>query len=155
EEFIGAGANFFGLYGEQSDWLIEQPVFFHGQAAFPDSFYRSNWFTTQMFIDEPSVRLGWGGGFSNNPSGPEQVAEALRQRVASQLTIADRTMKVSQAISLGTLDLISPNFMSWDTDYWSAWYELSAGASAIVHEGRYESHNYGWHPRDLFGQEGL
>lgn len=155
ERMMAVGMNYFHADYEQTRWLMERPVFFRGRPQFPDSFYRGNYVPTGMFIDEPSVRLGWSGGIPNNPLGPEQVAEAMRQRVESHYTLRHRTVQISQSVALGTLDLVAPPAVSWDTDYWSAWYQLSAGAPAIVHEGRYAAHNYGWHPRDLFGEEGL
>ncbi len=156
EAQIAAGMNFFGPGNdEQLSWVIDKPVFFRTTPKFPDTFYRSNWIPGNMFIDEPSVRLGWSGDIPVKTTGPEQVAEALRQRVASHYTLERRQIKLANQVDLGTLDLHYPNAVSWDTDYWSAWFQYAAGAPAVVHEGRYIGRGYGWEPEQLFGAEGL
>mgnify|MGYP000655918065 CR=1 FL=1 len=152
---IERGVNFFDAEWEQARWLWQEPVFCRSTHVFPDTFYRSNWIPGAMFIDEPSVRLGWSGGIPANPTGPEQVAEALRQRVASHYTISRRLLGKHDESRYGTLDLLLPNAVSWDTDYWSAWYQFAAGAPAVVHEGRYVQRGYGWEPEQLYGAEGL
>ena len=60
-------------------WFIDKAVFFRTTPKFPDTFYRSNWIPGQMFIDEPSVRLGWSGDIPVKTSGPEQVADLVRE----------------------------------------------------------------------------
>ncbi len=156
EDQMAAGINYFGPGNdEQLSWFIDKPVFFRTTPNFPDTFYRSNWIPGQMFIDEPSVRLGWSGDIPVKTTGPEQVAEAMRQRVASHYTLDRRGIKLANKADLGTLDLYYPNAVSWDTDYWSAWYQYAAGAPAVVHEGRYIGRGYGWEPEQLFGAEGL
>lgn len=155
EAVLAAGMNFFDVGGEDTAWLIGEAVFFRMKPAFPDTYYRSNWVPGRMFIDEPSVRLGWSGGIPRNPTGPEQVAEALRQRVASHYVIKDRQLPHGNGAETGTLDLIVPPAVSWDTDYWSAWYQYASGAPVVVHEGRYVQRGYGWEPEALFGPEGL
>ncbi len=155
DRMISAGMNYFGFEGTDPAGIVYRPVFFRTAPSFPDSFYRSNYWPAQMFLDEPSVRLGWSGGIPANPTGPEQVAEALRQRVASQYRLTDRRIKTGNGNELGMLDPYEPRAASWDTDYWSAWYQFAAGAPAVVHEGRYVRRGYGWEPEELFGAEGL
>lgn len=151
---IEAGFNYFGV-GREVTWIRYEPVFYRAAPSWPDSFYRSNYVPETMFIDEPSVRLGWSGGIPSNPSGPQQVAEALRQRVESHYRPDQRRIKLGQEASCGTIELFGRNPVSWDTDYWSAWYQYAAGAPAVVHEGRYCRRGYGWDPEELFGAEGL
>lgn len=156
EAAIARGVNFFDASSPELAWLIEQPVFFRMKPTFPDTFFRSNWLPGRMFIDEPSVRLGWSGGIPVNPSGPEQVAEAMRQRVQSHYALPKCLIDLSrESAGLGTFEPVYPRAISWDTDYWSAWYQLAAGAPAIVHEGRYVKRGYGWEPEKLYGKEGL
>lgn len=154
EAVLAAGMNCFGLAADHADWLLEQPVFVHGKLTFPDSLYRGNFLITRLYLDEPCVRMGWSGGVLHQEGRTEQVAEILRERVASQLTVAERMLQFPKWVP-GTIDFVSPPFISWETDYYSAWYQLEAGAAALVHEGRYSEHGEGWHPRDLFGAEGL
>ncbi|MBI4578751.1 MAG: PDZ domain-containing protein [Planctomycetes bacterium] len=155
EAMIAVGVNYFAAEGEALRWLWAQPVFCRMTPRFPDTYYRSNWIPGRMFIDEPSVRLGWGGDIPVNPSAPEQVAEAMRQRVQSHYALRHRELPMGNGAESGTLDLLAPPAVSWDTDYWSAWYQMAAGAPAVVHEGRYYRRGCGWEPEDLFGQEGL
>ncbi len=154
-DLIARGVNFFNGEPKENRWLWYEPVFCRATPVFPDTFYRSNWIPGPMFIDEPSVRLGWSGDIPANPTGPEQVAEALRQRVTSHYTISRRLLGKGHDSPYGTLDLLLPNPISWDTDYWSAWYQFAAGAPALVHEGRYVQRGYGWEPQELYGDEGL
>jgi hypothetical protein len=154
EQMIAAGMNHFNV-GGQNGWLVHEPVFFRMVPSFPDTYYRANWVPGQMFIDEPSVRLGWSGGIPANPTGPEQVAEAMRQRVASHYVLEHRKLGADNGAETGTLDLVAAPAVSWDTDYWSAWYQYAAGAAAVVHEGRYVNRGYGWEPETLYGPEGL
>ena len=65
------------------------------------------------------TRLGWSGGIPGNPSGPEQVAEALRQRVAAFYTTDKCRIKLANNADTGTLDLYARNRVSWETEYWS------------------------------------
>jgi hypothetical protein len=155
DRMIAAGANYFPSVPEHLEFLQAQSVFYRAQPVFPDSFYRANWVPGGMFIDEPSVRLGWSGGIPANAGGPEQVAESLRQHVSEHYTLARLKVELPRNVDVGTLDLILPHAPSWETDYWSAWYQLSAGAPGLVHEARYVKHGYGWEPEDLYGREGL
>lgn len=154
-ELIDAGMNYFGVTDEQLPWVLYEAVFYRGKPRYPDSFYRSNYHPADMFIDEPSVRLGWSGGIPANVTGPEQVAESMRGHVASQYVSAQRRPEIPKHVGMGTLDLLLPKPVSWDTDFWSAWYQLAAGAPGIVHEGRFVKRGYGWEPETLFGAEGL
>lgn len=155
EAMIAAGMNYFDANGKGLEWLIHEAVFFRLTPTFPDTYYRSNWVPQRMYIDEPSVRLGWSGGIPANATGPEQVAEALRQRVASHYTLEQRKLPHGNGAETGTLDLYAAPPASWDTDYWSAWWQMAAGAPAVVHEGRYVHRGYGWEPEALYGPEGL
>ncbi len=159
EQMLDAGFNYFAVSSpDLRDWLLEQPAFvaLGTGIVYPDDLYRSNVLTANMFIDEPMVRMGWTGGIPVSPSGPEQVAEALRKRVAAHYTLRDRLFSPGTGLE-GTLDLVRPKAPSWETEFWSAWYQLQAGAPGIVHEGRYVQRGYGWEPERLVGEglEGL
>lgn len=154
ERLRQAGFNLFGVGPQQLSWAQMKPVFYISDPTFSDSFYRSNWRGGRPYLDEPMTRLGWSGELPGRPSGPEQVAEALRQRVASSLLLRDRRISLPWGVILGTLDLYYPRCPSWETEYNSAWYQLAGGASGIVHEGRYSRDRYGWDTHELFGSEG-
>lgn len=153
EAMIEAGFNYLAARNDNREWLLEQPVFVPGLLSYPQDAYRSNVWWSTMYIDEPMVRLGWTGGFPERPLGPEMVAEALRQSVASHEPLSQRVLNLSGGI-LGTMDLVRPKAPSWETEFWSAFYQLEAGASGIIHEGRYVRRGYGWEPEHLMG-EGL
>ena len=156
EKMLDAGFNYFAVSSpDLRAWLLEQPAFvaLGTGIVYPDDLYRSNVLTADMFIDEPMVRMGWTGGIPVSPAGPEQVAEALRKRVAAHYALRDRLLPVGRGLD-GTLDLVRPKAPSWETQFWSAWYQLQAGAPGIVHEGRYVDRGHGWEPERLAG-EGL
>ncbi len=155
EDLMRSGFNYFDASHIEQQWLWCEPVFFRMAPRFPDTYYRSNWIPGGMFIDEPSVRLGWSGGIPSNPTGPEQVAEAMRQRVKALLALPRRIFPPVSGEDRGTLELVCPRAPSWDTDYYSAWYQMEAGARGLVHEGRYVKRGYGWEPEELYGAEGL
>lgn len=154
ESFIESGVNYFSVDANEDDWMIREPIFYRTAPSFPDSFYRSNYYAGRMYIDEPSIRFGWNEHVPGYAlMGPEQFAAALRRRVAAHYKLTDRRVAVDR--SEGDLDLLYPSFVSWDTHYFSAWQTLAAGAPALVFEGRYRDHGYGWHPTLHFGDEGL
>lgn len=153
EQLIAAGFNYLNPPAALRQWILSQPVFTSGLLSYPVDCYRSNVLMNQMFIDEPMVRLGWSGGVQEAPAGPEVMAQALRMRVASEYTLNDRAVELDGGW-LGTLNLFLPKAPSWDTAFWSAWYQLQAGAPGIVHEGRYGHRGHGWDPETLVG-EGL
>ncbi len=154
-EMIDAGINLFHDVGGEMPWLIEQPVFFVRAPSFPDSWYRSNHFMLgRMYLDEPSVRFGWDGDIPfRNLRGPEQHACAVLSRAASQLLLD--ALRLPMPSARGRLDLHARPAYSWDTHYYSAWYQLAAGVSGLVYEGRYRERGYGWNPEAFFGEEGL
>lgn len=151
ERAISAGFNYFDAISGQVDWLLTQPVFVRSVRVFPDDLYRSNTMANAMFIDEPMVRLGWSGGVPGQPSGPEVIAEALRMSVASHEPLAQRILRFRD-VSTGTATWVRPKAPAWDTEFWTAWYQLEAGAPGLIHEGRYVHHGGGWDPETLLGQ---
>lgn len=154
ETMIEAGVNFFHDAGDLMPWLMRQPVFYQRAPSFTDSFYRSNHYMGRMYLDEPAVRFGWDEEVPGAELfGPEQHAESVRRRVESEMTTERRRLPIGP--NTGTLDLFGRNAMSWDTYYYTAWYQLSAGASSITHEGRYRDRGYGWSPEAFYGEEGL
>jgi len=156
ETMIEAGMNYFGpINTEQLDYIKNRAVFFRTMPTFPETFYRSNFVPGRMFLDEPMVRLGWSGRIPAYLLGPEQVAQSLIMDVISHYE--PRQIQTTNYRGPGNLFLMEPKAPSWDTMYWSAWYQLKAGAPGIIHEGRYIHRGYGWEPEQLFGEglEGL
>ncbi|MCL6629536.1 MAG: hypothetical protein K6U00_08045, partial [Armatimonadetes bacterium] len=151
QTMIQAGFNVF-LFGDQiRAWVENEPVFFHGNPVFPDDFYRSNFRTGRMYLDEPLGRQGWTYELKERPSSPEMVAQALRQRIEYLESRSTRRFDFIGQPSTGTLDLVRPKAPSWEYDYWCAWYELQAGAPGFIHEGMYGPGLWGYIPSDLLG----
>lgn len=148
---IKAGFNLFIAGNRIRSWVENEPVFFHANPVFPDDFYRSNLRTGGMYLDEPFARLGWTYELAERPSGPEMVAQALRQRIGYLESRSMRQFNFTDQPSAGTLDLVRPKAPSWETDYWCAWYEFQAGAPGFIHEGRYGPGLWGYIPSDLIG----
>ncbi|MCC6484675.1 MAG: hypothetical protein IT209_07515 [Armatimonadetes bacterium] len=151
ERAIASGFNYFNAIAGLSEWLLAQPVFVRGVKVYPDDLYRSNVTTSTMFIDEPMVRLGWSGGDVESVLGPQVVAQALRMRVEALQPLSRRVIQFRDA-SVGSLTWIRPKAPSWETEFWSAWYQMQAGAPGVVHEGRYSHRGYGWDPEILLGE---
>jgi len=147
---IEAGFNYFSARSHLRPWVENEAVFVAGTPIYPDDLYRSNFSIRGMFLDEPMVRLGWDGGLPLPARGPELIAQALRMKVAAEDSLTDRLF-VPPGISMGTLEILRGKRPAWETEYWSAWYQLQAGASGIVHEGRYKHRGYGWEPESLLG----
>lgn len=140
---IAAGFNYFLTTPKIRPFIENEPVFYTGPMAFPDDYYRSNHLAAHMFIDEPGIRLG----FSGYAAGPEVVAEALRQKTYEEQPPIKRFIG-----QFGTMELYRPPAPAWETEYYTAFHQLQAGAAGIVHEGRYVHRGYGWDPEILFGQ---
>jgi len=152
QTMIQAGFNVF-LFGDQiRAWVENEPVFFHASPVFPDDFYRSNFRTGRMYLDEPFGRIGWNYELKERPTSPEMVAQALRQRIEYLESRSMRRFDFTGQASTGTLDLVMPKAPSWEYDYWCAWYELQAGAPGFVHEGMYGPGLWGYIPSDLIGE---
>lgn len=152
---LDAGMNLFSPTAEQLPYIQDEPVFFRTTPLFPDTFYRSNYVPGRMYLDEPMVRLGWSGRVPTILLGPEQMAHSLYVDVAAHYD--PRQIQTANHRGAGILWLEEPRAPSWETEYWSAWYQLAAGAPGLVHEGRYVTRGYGWEPETLFGEglEGL
>jgi len=153
DEMIDAGANYFGVQGDQVDWVRHRPVFYRGPGAFPEDWYRSNYMPIAMFSDEPMVRLSWQLDIPPQLSHPQQMASFLESRVrhiyATIHDLAPIQRVFPTPLGLSTRDHI--HTPTWETEYQTAFYQLAGGAAGIVHEGRYVREGYGWHPTALFG----
>jgi hypothetical protein len=153
EEMIKAGANYFAPTPEIRQWLQNEPVFWRGKGVYPDDFYRSNYYTGPMFLDEPVIRFGWDEGIPR-PTSPEMMAEAIVTRFKAMENPSNRRLNTVNHPETGALELHVPPIPAWETQYWSAWYQFTGGVPGTVHEGRYRKRGYGYVPEMWFG-EGL
>ncbi len=150
-EVVAAGANYFHPRPEAVDWVRNLPVFWAGQGTHPDDFYRSNYVPGHMFTDEPATRFGWSKGVSGDIVGPEVIAEAIKMRVEEAERPSNRRFECSGCFNTGTMEALYNKHASWDTQQYTAWYQLAGAAPGLVFEGRYVKRGYGWVPELLLG----
>ncbi len=156
-EMISAGANYFGASRQVAEWLKDEPVFLRYRGAFPDDDYRSNYISHEMFIDEPATRFGWGKDVTLSAMSPDIGAQALEMRVQEAEIVRNRIRDGADSLNAGTMDAAHSRQPSWDTQQYTAYYQLAAGAPGIIFEGRYVKRGYGWNPEFVLGEglEGL
>lgn len=151
-EMISVGANLFHPTKESLAWLRNEPVFLLYRGIHPDDHYRSNFLASRMFTDEPATRFGWGPDITLSVMSPEIAAQAIAMRVEeSEHPFRRRFESVADT---GTMEALYDPCPSWDTQQYTAYYQLAGGAPGIVFEGRYVKRGYGWSPEWLLG-EGL
>lgn len=156
-EMIAAGANYFGPGKEAIEWLKNEPVFVRYRGIHPDDVYRSNYITHQMFIDEPATRFGWTRGQPSNIPSPDVAAQAIAMRVEEAELSKNREFQHENWFHTGTMEAIYDKAPSWETQQYTAWYQLAGGAPGLIFEGRYVKRGYGWNPEFVLGEglEGL
>ena len=150
-ELIAAGANYFHPAPEAVDWIRDLPVFWSAKGTHPDDFYRSNFVPGRMFIDEPATRFGWSKGVPPDIIGPEIIAEGIKMRVEEAERWENRRFDCNNWFDIGTMEGLYNSYPSWETQQYTAWYQLAGGAPGLVFEGRYVKRGYGWSPESLLG----
>lgn len=156
-ELIEAGANYFHPRDEAENWIRDLPVFYSTTGVFPDDFYRSNFVPNRMFIDEPTTRFGWNEWVPSSIMGPEIAAQAIMSRIFEAHEAFARVFRGGDAFNTGSLDFRYNRAPSWDTQQFTAFYQVLAGAPGLIFEGRYNKRGYGWNPEAALGEglEGL
>ncbi|MGC8861341.1 MAG: hypothetical protein ACP5R5_01050 [Armatimonadota bacterium] len=150
-ELIAAGANYFHPTPEAVEWIRDLPVYWAAKGTHPDDFYRSNFVPGRMFIDEPATRFGWSKGVPGDIVGPEVIAEAIKTRVEEAERPENRRFDCDNCFATGTMEALYNRYPSWETQQYTAWYQLAGGAPGLVFEGRYVKRGYGWVPESLLG----
>lgn len=151
-EMIAAGANHFGPDAEAMEWIKDLPVFYRGQGTHPDDFYRSNFLPGRWYLDEPATRFGWEEGVPGGIVGPDVIAQAITMRVQEAVLPHDRRFTAHDAYHSGAMDALYNKPTSWETQQYTAWYQMAGGATALIFEGRYVKRGYGWAPESLLGK---
>lgn len=150
EDMIAAGFNSFALVPGIEAWLRGQPVFYRrgpgGDAPlrWPADFYRSNFQDSVMFEDEPACVMLRDETLQKSIRSFTDLAEVLRARIRSTYARESRALERhlrARGEALGDLVLAQP-FPVWETRYETAWYQLEAGFSGFVHEGRYHLEDF-------------
>lgn len=165
DRLIAAGHNYFMLLtAEQLSWIINRPVFFiirpfiGNGTGYPDLLYRSNWWGTTSFYDEPAVRFGWQAPAGTTITSGEALANAVSMRARAHAAAGPRsgshTLQNALAgrVSLGTLELREPEIPVWETYYDTAPYQFMGGAKGMIHEGRYSIQGLEMGVEHLLGQ---
>lgn len=165
DALIAAGHNYFIPTTEQLPLIINRPVFFvigpemSAETAYPKLLYRSNWWGSDSFYDEPATRFNWSAPAGADVTTPESIANAITQRARalaaagakSGIRSLERALR-NKGVSLGTLELREPDVPIWETVYDSACYQMMGGAHALIHEGRYGLHEIENLSRMLLGR---
>ena len=137
DELIDAGVNHFWLDAEQREWIHRRPVFYihQGDDRYPELLYRSNMRGGHAYYDEPGHLARDDMRARHSPSEMAQLV-VERTRNSARVEGLQQSLKGRSDIDLGDLNLRHP-LPSWETVVSTVWYEMRAGASGAVHEGRY------------------
>lgn len=147
ETLIDAGMNVFGLVPGIESWLRAQPVFYRRGVKgdeplrWPADLYRTNNIGPVMYLDEPSCRMTGEAGFYEHSFYFTDFLAGLVSRV--QAEVRARTYELERQlrdgrVSLGSMHVAQPDFVTWDTRYSTAYYQFLGGVRGFVHEGRYQ-----------------
>lgn len=150
DEMINAGMNYFWVDAEQEEVIWRRPVFYLKWAGqnlqFPEMFYRANCRGMTMFMDEPAIHMGWyferhaevAAAFKG-PAGAARLLEARIREDYETGRYGRHRMQggLARQFTLGSLSLSENDYPAWETQEWSAYYQLKAGLPGMVHEGRY------------------
>ena len=147
DQMIDAGFNLFRVNDKHADYVRERNAFFIkgslGDDPYPELLYRSNYWGTAMFTDEPAVRMDAGDCTSVH-----DAANLLKLRNytyhLSPGSHVDGVVKMIQAagFSVGDWQPRQLHVPVWETLYETAFYQMQGGAAGIVHEGRYRLNRY-------------
>ena len=156
DRLIASGSNYFGAKPEQLAYLEDKAVFIRRPPEFPHDLYRANYVGFHMFSDEPMCLLGFEGVEPDQMYHPIDMANFLMNRVRNIYHIGDHRWGVYTAlkrarVDIGNMLLLETDVPTWETEYQTAFYEIAAGATGIVHEGRYCRVGYGWYPDYMWG----
>ncbi len=138
KELVEAGFNHFWVTEQQYEWAKNLPVFcVHPRKGdrYPEMLYRSNVRGGHAYYDEPGHR-------ARKEMKPEHTPIEMAQLVTRYTQESTRTESFHRSfdsrddVDLGDLDLRHP-LPSWETVVSMVWYQMRAGATGTIHEGRY------------------
>ncbi len=131
--------------------MHQLPVFYEKSQAgkrpspYPEVFYRSNYRGAVMYMDEPAIRLGGELIQIHALSDPAAASNLLRLWAlgvyAGQGTYGSGRLHrelTQRGANLGVMRIVERDIPIWETTYQTAFYQLQACASGMVHEGRYQ-----------------
>ncbi len=142
-ELIGAGRNHFWVNPAQYEWIKDMPVFaIHPGRGdrYPELLYRSNVLGGHAYFDEP-------GHLGRKEMTTDMQPKEMAEMVSKYTRESDRTDRLHNTLAsrtdlaLGDLDLRHP-IPAWETVIGSVWFGMRAGATGVIHEGRYVLHRH-------------
>lgn len=143
EKMIEAGFNLFMVNDKHIKFVRERPVFFikgnfSKDDPYPELLYRSNYWGTAMFTDEPAVRLD-----TSDCRSVYDAANLLRLRnYTYHLSPGSHVDEITRMIlnsgfNVGDWKPEQLHIPVWETAYETSFYQMQGGAAGLVHEGRY------------------
>jgi len=152
---IAAGMNMFEIEGNQEPWVRSEPVFYLREAAgvpalrYPADLYRANYLGPVMFVDEPAGMIldrddrRRAGKFAADFS----TLFEMRTRAAYLSTDYYGAWHLEaalrrQGVNFGDMRLTQTDYPTWDSYAEATYYEMKAGVSGLVQEGRYKTASF-------------
>ncbi len=148
DRMVEAGFNMFITDEKHMEFVRERPVFlvssrFSERDPYPELLYRSNYWGTNMYTDEPAIRMD-----AADCRSVHDAANLLRLRDytyhLSPGSHADDIVRMIQAagFNVGDWNPRQLHVPVWETIYESSFYQMQGGAAGLVHEGRYQLKDY-------------
>ncbi len=140
------GMNLFVISPEQLSSVIDRPVFFvlgEGFEKLPDLLYRSNFWGSVQFMDEPAWLAIAHNEVVDSHTPQEAALKFLqivrdRREADGSYGMHNLTNRLKNAgYDFGGLEILQPDYPVWETVTSAAWYEFEAGMPGYVFEGRY------------------
>lgn len=157
DTMIDAGFNLFWANDKHANYVRDRNVFIikssFGTDPYPELLYRSNYWGTAMYTDEPAVRL--------DASDCVSVYDA-----ANLLKLRDHTYHLApgshidniiklinkEKFTLGDWKPEQVHVPVWETVHESAFYQMQSGAAGLVHEGRYVLSGFNGYLQGILGE---
>lgn len=148
DRMVEAGFNLFHGQGKHIEFVRHRPVFFIKAAfdeadPYPEMLYRSNYWGTSMFTDEPASRMDRGDCRS-----VYDAANLLRLRNYTYHLMPDShadqiTRMIKRAgFNVGDWNPRQLHIPVWETQQETSFYQMQGGAAGLVHEGRYSLRDF-------------
>ncbi len=145
-EMMEAGFNIFRVPQDHLDFVIDQPVWVVSRQAFdtrPDLLFRSNFYGAVMYMDEPAFRSMAFDHMFASFADPGKPATVVRELTAGRYAGSGSYGRgyLQHLLEEAGWDLGEIDFPQWDYPVWEAapsacWYEMEAGVSGWLMEGR-------------------
>jgi hypothetical protein len=140
------GMNLFVVSLAQLPYVIDRPMFFvlrEGFEKLPDLLYRSNFWGSVQFMDEPAW-LAMAHNELTDTCTPQEAAlkfiQIVRDRHEGDGSYGMRNLMrrlKNIGYNFDGLEIIQLDYPVWETVTSAAWYEFEAGMPGYVFEGRY------------------